>query len=394
MKFIFLPFLIMFAIGTDTFIVSPLLPTLKSDLSISPEHLGWVVGAYAIGYAMFAIFIGPLSDGWNRKKVLLFGLISFAASTMLCGIAFNEWSIITFRLLAGICAAMVAPQVWALVPTLVAPKDIVKGMGIAAAGLSTAQFLGVPLGSYLAINHWSTPFFVLGTFSFVLLILSYLYLPTPITPQNQAANLWARYRQLFTSKQSVPSFLAYLLFQIGNFASFSLIGMVLHDYYHLTLFGIGTAMMILGIGNLIGSFISSNLAKKLELKTLFSYGIFSLVFLYIILSQLPVIPVFIICFLFVFTLGGILFPFMMSSLQSINPSLKGTISSLASATMYGGAFVGSTASGWLYHAYHGYPIVGYLTIVFFLISIIFYRKSNFIIKKNDVVVSCVCKNEI
>lgn len=391
MKFVYLLFLIMFAIGTDTFIVSPLLPTLQSDLNINPEHLGWVVGAYAAGYAVFAVFLGPLSDGWNRKKVLLVGLISFATSTLLCGMAFNEWSMLLFRLLAGMSAAMTAPQVWALVPSLVPPNQIVKGLGIAAAGLSVSQFLGVPFGSYLAMGSWSTPFFILGALSYILAVLAFVFLPKPESPATQTSHAWKRYNQLFTSSKSAPGFLAYLLFQIGNFASFTIIGIVLHDSYQLSLLGIGTTMMILGAGNLAGSFLGSAFVQKLGLRTVFFTGCFSLVLFYIVLSQLPPLPIFIAGFLFVFTLGGILFPIMMSSLQSIDPALRGTISSLASATMYAGAFAGSTAAGWLYHAYHGFHAVGFFSILFFLLSIFFYGKSKLFPKKTCRVAAQACK---
>ncbi|NRD76829.1 MFS transporter [Bacillus sp. BRMEA1] len=381
MKNIYLLFLIMFAIGTDTFIVSPLLPTLENALHIKPEHLGWIVGAYAMGYALFAIFIGPLSDGWNRKKVLLIGLICFATATLFCGWAFNEWSILLFRLLAGMSAAMVAPQVWALVPALVDPKDIIKGIGIAAAGLSFSQFIGVPLGSFLAMEHWSTPFYILGAFSYVLAIFSVYLLPELTPSQNQTVHPWTRYKQLFSSTQSIPGFLAYLLFQIGNFGSFTMIGLVLHDFYHLSLFGIGTTMILLGAGNLLGSFSGAALTKKFSTRTVFYSGIFSLVLLYLVLSTLPLISIFAACFLVVFTLGGILFPIMMSSLQSLQPSLRGTISSLASAVMYAGASIGSTSTGWFYHALHGFHAVGLFTVIFFLLSVIFFGKSKFFKKK-------------
>lgn len=67
-KIIILFFLIMFFIGTDTFIVSPLLPILRESFGISIEQSGWIVSAYALGYALFALIAGPLSDAWNRKK--------------------------------------------------------------------------------------------------------------------------------------------------------------------------------------------------------------------------------------------------------------------------------------------------------------------------------------
>ncbi len=61
-KTFILLFLIMFLIGTDTFLVSPLLPTLSETYQIPTSISGWMVSAYALGYALFALISGPISD--------------------------------------------------------------------------------------------------------------------------------------------------------------------------------------------------------------------------------------------------------------------------------------------------------------------------------------------
>ncbi len=111
-------FLVMFVIGTDTFLISPLLPTLQQLFDIPTEAAGWMVGAYALGYALCALIAGPLSDGWDRKKVMLYGMAAFSVSTLLCGFATDFWTMFLFRLLAGVSAAFTAPQVWASIPAL------------------------------------------------------------------------------------------------------------------------------------------------------------------------------------------------------------------------------------------------------------------------------------
>ncbi len=58
----FLFFLVMFVIGTDTFLVSPLLPTLTQYYGISTSLSGFIVSAYAVGYMISALLIGPISD--------------------------------------------------------------------------------------------------------------------------------------------------------------------------------------------------------------------------------------------------------------------------------------------------------------------------------------------
>lgn len=139
----------MFVIGTDTFLISPLLPTLTKLYGIPTSISGWMVSSYALGYAFFALISGPVSDGLNRKKIMVVGLIAFSISTLLCGIAPSFGVMIICRLLAGISASFVTPQVWASIPILVSSKDIVKAMGYASAGLSISQLVGLPVGSII-----------------------------------------------------------------------------------------------------------------------------------------------------------------------------------------------------------------------------------------------------
>ena len=97
-KYSYLFFLTMFIIGTDTFLISPLLPTLANLYNINSSVSGWMVSAYAIGYAVFALISGPISDGRDRKKVMTYGLIAFTISTFLCGFATSFPLMLLFRL--------------------------------------------------------------------------------------------------------------------------------------------------------------------------------------------------------------------------------------------------------------------------------------------------------
>ncbi|WP_238327458.1 MFS transporter [Paenibacillus gorillae] len=204
-------FIIMFFIGTDTFIISPLIPTLQELFDIPTKYSGWMVGAYALGYAIFALIAGPLSDGWDRKKVMFYGMISFSISTILCGFATDFWSMILFRFLAGISAAFTSPQVWASIPVLYPASKSVKVSGIVMAGLASAQAFGIPIGGLLASTHWSYPFYVIGLFSLVVSIFIHYTLPSMKPIQGQATKLpiFKRYIPLLTSKMARRSLLGH-----------------------------------------------------------------------------------------------------------------------------------------------------------------------------------------
>ena len=85
-----LSFFTMFAIGTDTFLVAPLLPLLQRELDVPLARAGWLVSAYALGYALFALVAGPVSDRHDRRRVILSGLAAFAVFTCACGLELLE----------------------------------------------------------------------------------------------------------------------------------------------------------------------------------------------------------------------------------------------------------------------------------------------------------------
>ncbi|MCU5460643.1 MFS transporter [Bacillus cereus] len=370
-------FTIMFMIGTDTFLISPLLPTLQQVYHVSTELSGWMVSSYALGYAGFALIAGPISDGLNRKKVMVIGMSFFALSTFLCGIASSFLWMLMFRFLAGVSAAFVSPQVWASIPLLIEKEQIVKAIGIATAGLSISQILGLPVGAYLAMIHYTTPFFIIGLLSALLVILIYVVLPEiqPVHIGGSKTNILKRYKQLLTDSKVSLSYFAYFVFQTGNFAAFSFFGVWLSSQFGLQVHEIGTAMLVLGLGNLTGNIFGPRIVNKIGYNLSFYGGIVFTAVLYVILPHVKNI-IFVELFFFVlFFVTGILFVLMMGRLQNMSSIARGTGAALANASMYIGQMIGAAIAGMLFAASHNFILVGSFTALLYIGALFLFRKS-------------------
>ncbi|HDR7635025.1 MULTISPECIES: MFS transporter [Bacillus] len=370
-------FTIMFMIGTDTFLISPLLPTLQQVYHVSTELSGWMVSSYALGYAGFALIAGPISDGLNRKKVMVLGMSFFALSTFLCGMAPSFLWMLTFRFLAGVSAAFVSPQVWASIPLLIEKKQIVKAIGIATAGLSISQILGLPVGSYLAMIHYTTPFFIIGILSALLVILIYVVLPEiqPVHIGGSKTNILKRYKQLLTDSKVSLSYFAYFVFQTGNFAAFSFFGVWLSIQFGLQVHEIGTAMLVLGLGNLTGNIFGPRIVNKIGYNLSFYGGILFTAVLYVILPHLKNIMFVELFFFVLFFVTGILFVLMMGCLQNMSSIARGTGAALANASMYIGQMIGAAIAGMLFAASHNFILVGSFTALLYIGALFLFRKS-------------------
>ncbi|MNB74842.1 Purine efflux pump PbuE [compost metagenome] len=375
-KILSLYFLIMFIIGTDTFLTSPLLPTLRHEFNISVEVSGWLVGAYALGFALFALVAGPISDSLNRKKVMLFGILGFAVSTFLCGFASGFWTMFLFRALAGIFAAFTSPQIWATIPILVPPQKIMRSMGIATAGLAVSQTLGVPIGTYLAVHSWKTPFYIIGGCAFLLFLLIIFIVPD-IKPaiSGKQPSIVSRYVTLLHGGKAKQSFLAYFVFQSGNFAVFSFLGTWLADKFDLTVSEIGNVLIFMGLGNIIGSFFGSNVVAKLGKRATLLSGIAIMGALYLLLNLTTSTPLVKVSYFLLYIIAGTIFPIMMALLQTLSTTARGTIAALSNATMYAATTFGTYLAGILYAQWNGFISVTIFTAICYALSIFLWARS-------------------
>lgn len=369
-------FLIMFVIGTDTFLISPLIPTLQTVYHIPMSWSGWMVSTYALGYAVFALIAGPISDGINRKTLMIVGLVAFSFATFLCGMATTFWAMIIFRLLAGVSAAFVTPQVWASIPILAKSQDIIRIMGYATGGLAFSQLIGIPIGSILAAFSWHTPFYIISIFSILLVFVVSTFLPSINAIKNtEKQSILKRYQDIFKTPRSIKYFTAYFTFQIGNFAAFSFIGSWFSNRFSLDISAIGLAMIVLGLGNIIGSFFGTRLVNKLgEPKSL----LFSLILLIVFYISVPFSSnLFVgeLFFFFIFLINGAVFPVFMSTLQSLTMTARGTVSALANATMYGGTTLGGIIGGVLFSQISGFTAISIFTAILYLVSFLIYKSS-------------------
>ena len=75
--------LTMFLVGTELFVLSPLLPMLAADYGVSPSLAGWCVTAFSLTYMATAPLLGYLADQVGRRRVLICSLLVFGAANLL-----------------------------------------------------------------------------------------------------------------------------------------------------------------------------------------------------------------------------------------------------------------------------------------------------------------------
>lgn len=369
-------FLVMFVIGTDTFLVSPLLPTLTRYYSISTSLSGLIVSAYAVGYMLSALLIGPVSDRHDRKRILVIGLVGFTVATAGCGLANTFPLMLVTRFIAGIAAATAGPQIWAAIPVLFPKGQVVKVMGYATAGLAVAQIVGVPLGSYLAVISWRFPFFFVGTIALILTLLVARFMLS-LNEVRTAQPKSSIYGQLLQNKPVLKLLGAYLLFQTANFTGFAFIGTWFAKSFGLSVGTIGSFILVIGVGQFVGSLIGARLVTWLGQPHAFLLEFLLFISGYIVLPLASSALVATIILALIYTIGGALLPLFMSTLQDQAQSARGTISSLANAVMYLGEAIGGVVGGILIKQFTGFSGIAVFTAIGVTLAMLLYARQGY-----------------
>jgi len=146
----------------DATIVNIALPSAQEALGFSNESRQWIVTAYALSFGSLLLFGGRIGDLFGRKRVLVTGLIGFAAASAIGGAAPGFAVLVSARALQGAFAALLAPAALSLLTTtFTIPEErnrafSVFGM-IGASGAAVGLILGGALTEYL---DWRWTMFV------------------------------------------------------------------------------------------------------------------------------------------------------------------------------------------------------------------------------------------
>src|SRR5881392_2271701 len=151
-----------FMVVLDVAIVNVALPSIRTDLHFSQESLQWVITAYSILFGGVLLLGGRLADILGRRRMFIIGLALFTVSSLLDGLAWSEASLIAFRSLQGLGAALVSPAALSILTTTFREgreRNLALGIWGGASGSGGAA--GVLLGGALTSGlSWSWIFFI------------------------------------------------------------------------------------------------------------------------------------------------------------------------------------------------------------------------------------------
>jgi DHA1 family inner membrane transport protein len=247
-----------FGIGTTEFVAMGLLPDIASSLNITEPIAGHVISAYALGVVIGAPVIASLTARVPRKTLLL-GLIAvFTLGNLASVLAPTYGTLMAARFVSGIphgaffgVAALVAGH-------LMGPKNRAKAVAHVMTGLTVATVLGVPIASWLGQGlGWRSAFGLVVVIGVITLTALWHWLPdlSAMHATSPLAELSALRRP--------QVWLALLIGMVGfggMFAVYTYVSTTLTDVSGLALGLVPLALMVFGLGMVVGNLVGGKMA--------------------------------------------------------------------------------------------------------------------------------------
>src|SRR3984957_7007735 len=133
----------------DSTVVNVALPTIGRQLNASLAGLQWTVTAYALTLAGLILLGGSLGDRLGRRRGFMVGVVWFALSSALCGLAPSIGVLIAARVLQGVGGALLTPGSLAIIQATFAPDDRPRAVGAWSGLGGVASAVGPILGGWL-----------------------------------------------------------------------------------------------------------------------------------------------------------------------------------------------------------------------------------------------------
>ena len=111
----------LFMVMLDNTVVNVALPSIQKDLNVSISNLEWTVNAYTLTFAVLLVTGGRLGDIFGRRRMFLFGVVGFGASSLFIAFSQTDTWLIGGRALQGIGAAFMMPATLSIISNAFPP---------------------------------------------------------------------------------------------------------------------------------------------------------------------------------------------------------------------------------------------------------------------------------
>ena len=256
-----------FGIGLTEFVIMGLLPEVAADFAVTETVAGYLISGYAIAVAVGAIGLTAAVIRLDRKKVLVGLMGLFIAGNLLSALAPTYELLLAGRILAALCHGAFFGIGAVVATSMVAPDRRAGAIAMMFAGLTSANVLGVPFGTFLGQQlGWRSTFWAITVIGVVALVGIVALVPATAddaVPPRLRAELRA-----FREPQVWWSILVTVLGFGGMFGGFTYIAYTLTEVSGFASSTVPWLLVVFGSGLFVGNYLGGKAADRSITRTL------------------------------------------------------------------------------------------------------------------------------
>jgi len=360
---------IVFMVRAVMLMLGPLLVALADDFGTSIAVSGQLAAATFVTLGITAPLVGPISDTYGRRPVLLIGVLLMALGVLGSGAAWSYGSLMATRLITGVGLAMLPPTIMAALADDLPPEKLGKAVGFITSSSWVGVAIGVPAIALLGyLGGWRLPFYVTGGLSLALWVPLYLCLPSGQRRLGQSIDLINRFKVI--GRQSAPWYvlIANATQQMALFGLMTYFAAHMMESYGWDEASTAPGLALLGVGAVSGSFaggLIAGRARRLDWLAAISLAggmVAGLLFASGASAWIVVAMAFVAS-----VLVSVSMPVMLTLIMHLAGQSQGTAGGMFATSNQFGSLVGASAGG-LMLSLGGFPAVGLLCLVATVLS--------------------------
>ncbi|NRB38436.1 MAG: multidrug effflux MFS transporter [Pseudomonadales bacterium] len=254
----------------------PAMPSMVLFFDTQLSQVQLTLSSYLLGFALFHLVCGPLSDRYGRKPVLLVGLSLYVVMSAFCAMAETIEELIIFRFLQAMGACCAPTLGRAIVRDVYPPQDSVKALAYVSSLMALAPVLAPTIGGVLVrFGDWRLTFWALVVAGLAAILLTCLGVKESL-PERQTLhpkNIMANFYALLSSRIYMGNVLTAACLYAGAFAFLSGASFILIDFMHVKAEFFGLYFMVIVAGYVAGNLFTAKLAYAWPVKNVFKLGI-------------------------------------------------------------------------------------------------------------------------